>query len=193
MKILNPKFRSHFQKNIILCSQCGSNIFIECNRKTKKVDDEKTRIFNEQHRNCNGIFCQNCGINFKNIEAYNDHTSEFATSKTLENVNVFVNQIFKVFVIINFNWNQMKKLKMISKKLLWKKEIGGVKGTRWVEVKSQTTKEVNLLSNKMCQHSRMVNVRFVHRRTATIVLVESCVRFVTIRWFLPFSRKFFSR
>ena len=63
-------------KNVIMCSKCGANEFIESTKKSKKADKEKIESFNNQHRNCEGIQCSNCNIKWNDVDAFNDHASK---------------------------------------------------------------------------------------------------------------------
>ena len=77
MKMLNSKFRSTSQQNVIFCETCGANELVESSKKyRKKADKEKIENFNNQHENCEGIQCVNCNIKWENIDSYNNHASK---------------------------------------------------------------------------------------------------------------------
>ena len=80
MRMLNSKYRSQSSANVFFCEKCGTNEFRKLQWKRKKINrfsrDSEAEAFAEKHKNCDGIFCDNCQTNWENVEKFNSHASK---------------------------------------------------------------------------------------------------------------------
>ena len=89
MSLIDPKMSFHFRERYLGCNKCGK---IEFHGNMEKKEERRRKLkivdFLRQHKNCDGIHCQNCDSAFANVNAFNRHINQCNHDNVNESVEI---------------------------------------------------------------------------------------------------------